>query len=186
MIKLNIASATLNHTVFPGYMTFPSTSAEVTLLRVAEVNEALTPEERAQLEGFLTLPIHGLSKDKFLMSKPDPDAPVDSEEPTPEIRHDGTIQEFADLIQGGLIGPFRYTQAFKDTDAALPEEDRLITNPDEIFYAVSFPPLEHVNGETDTVKLFGRGKAKPYFTLWGWIQSVEFKSVLEPVPTNVN
>lgn len=55
----------------------------------------------------------------------------------------------------------------------------------EIFYLLEVPPLEDIIGERDIIKIYGKNKQSPYYTLWSSPNSEQFELKLKPVVESI-
>lgn len=174
---LNIPKPTSLKT-FGDYLCYPIEDIDKTFTTVIgeiPVDETgqngLTTAERQVLLGFV----------QTLCSQPNPDFDEAAYEADPEnydvdryIPYDPTIREFAEELMNTLGTLYQ-----------------LVGDETKQFRVVALPPLEDSLvivpgiGERDLIKLFGRGKDKPNYTLFRAINSNERKGLIEPVPMEI-
>lgn len=183
--KLNIPNTYRDTDTKGDYLSVPVEDLDKTFTEVIDeipVDETgaigLTTPERAVLTAFFTQPVHEVGRDEqdnpildYMCTKQNG---VDEDgNPIWEL-YIPTIQEFAMAMQNTL--GTMYHKVGDETKK---------------FIVIELPPLEDslVIGaglnEREVVKLFGRGKDRPNYTLFRWIQSNERKSLIEPVPSEI-
>lgn len=153
---------------FADYMSYPIEDLDKTFTQIISENLSTTETEKAILTGFVST----------LISVPNPDFVQEDYDADPDnyaipetIAYIPTIREFANLMNDTIGQKF--------------------SNGGNEYHVLKLPPLEDIvvvvegYNERDTIKLFGKGKSKPIYTLWSSPRNKEFKNTLTPVSDEI-